>query len=200
MKVKKSFDKSVDHLIADGLEKGVQATMLQVEMILKTQSIKDYDFTKQKANSQITLTSKSVIEYLESRVSMVAKCTDKHTWGIFAGECASRLFHAIVKNLKRFTITIEGGIQVLTDFNSYYAFVQSLQLPSQEIFELFVVLKELGNVFIVDALDLKRLIHDQQALRFKEALRTEDLLELVALRKDWAKIKGRVETSECTLS
>ena len=199
--MKKLFDKSIDHLIADGLENGVQATMLRVESMLTSQSTaKEYDISKQKTNSQPTVATRTVLEYLNNQMSLVSKCTDRHTFGIFAGECAVRLFHAVVKNLKRYKISLEGGIQVLTDFNAYYAFTNQLSLPTSEALELFAVLKELGNVYIVDALDLKQLIHDQQAIRFKEALRTEDLLDLVALRKDWVKIKAKVETSECIIS
>jgi hypothetical protein len=91
-------------------------------------------------------------------------------------------------------------MQVITDFNAYYRLASSLGCVSQETLELYTVLKELGHVYIVDVEGLKQLIHDQQTTRFKEALRTEDLLELVCLRLDWTKIRNRVETSDCIIS
>jgi hypothetical protein len=131
---------------------------------------------------------------------MVANAVDKNTLELFTSELLSRVFHSIIKNFKRFTVSAAGGMQVITDFNAYYRLASSLGCVSQETLELYTVLKELGHVYIVDVEGLKQLIHDQQTTRFKEALRTEDLLELVCLRLDWTKIRNRVETSDCIIS
>lgn len=90
-----------------------------------------------------------------------------------------------------------GGLQLICDFNAFYAWVENLHLTTSEAVKKFAVLKEIGSIFIVDAANLKSLVHDPQG-RLR-GLGTEELLELVALRKDWPKIKRQVEVADCCL-
>jgi recyclin-1 len=118
---------------------------------------------------------------------------------VYLSEVGIRLFGTIIKHLKRFSVSAAGGLQVISDFNAYYSWVSSLNMSSSDTLQLFAVLKELGNMYIVDAAGLKQIIHDQQSQRFRDALKTEDLLELVALRTDWKQIKNKVEVSDCVV-
>jgi hypothetical protein len=102
--------------------------------------------------------------------------------------------------MKKFVVSPAGGLQVITDFNYYYSWAARYQMQNNDLRDLYAVLKQLGNMYIVDPAGLRDLIHEQQVARFHEIIKTEELLELVALRSDWQKIKGTVEASECVIS
>jgi recyclin-1 len=81
--------------------------------------------------------------------------------------------------------------------NRYYDWAISLR--SAEIRELFSKLKEIGNLYVVDAKGLKGMI--QESRRFEGVLRVEEIHEFLKARSDWSKIKGTVSKGDsCVVS
>ena len=82
----------------------------------------------------------------------------------------------------------------LSDLNRYYEWASNLRVGS--VARLFLVLKELGNLFLADGgQQLKDLVHDAE--RYQGALRPEEIYELLASRTDYKKIQKHVESKEC---
>lgn len=92
-----------------------------------------------------------------------------------------------------------SGIVFSSDLNSYYTWATTLN--NTQVAKMFGVLKELGNIFIVDGSniqELKDLVHDQE--RFQGQLRLDEIYELVSSRVDYKKVKGALESKECVIS
>jgi recyclin-1 len=80
--------------------------------------------------------------------------------------------------------------------NKYNEWANSLCVT--QVNKIFVILKEIGNLFLADGSDeLKQLVHD--APRFQAALRVEEIYELLQARTDYKKIQKHVESKECTI-
>ncbi|KAJ1557570.1 F-box protein: endocytic membrane traffic, recycling ReCYcling 1 [Nowakowskiella sp. JEL0078] len=87
-------------------------------------------------------------------------------------------------------------MQLIIDLNRYYEWGCSVRVSS--VSKLFLVLKELGNLFLADAgPELRNLVHDLQ--RFQGALRQEEVYELLGSRTDWKRIQKVVEAKECII-
>lgn len=81
-----------------------------------------------------------------------------------------------------------------SDLNKYCEWANSLRITS--VSKLFMVLKELGSLFLADGgEELRKQVHDLP--RFQGVLRVEELYELLASRTDYKKIQKYVETKEC---
>jgi recyclin-1 len=75
------------------------------------------------------------------------------------------------RHIKRQIISLEGGFQMISDLNAYYAFVASLKQP--RITEDFSNLKMIGHVYIVaDAKDLAQIVRD--VARYGATFRPEE--------------------------
>ena len=139
------------------------------------------------------------MEFLNAHIKLIRPALDSGTFEVYAAELASRIFTTIVKQMKRCQITVYGGFQLIFDFNNYYAWAINLNLQTPEVAKRFGALKELGNLYIVDAIDLRHMIDDHTSSKLKFAFSIQELLELVALRKDWQKIQTKVESSDCCI-
>ena len=106
------------------------------------------------------------------------------------------LLSVITKNIKRLQVSQTGAMQLICDMNRYYDWAYSMHISS--LSKLFQVLKELGNLFLADGSEeLSKLVHD--APRFQNALRVEEIYELMQSRTDYKKIQKQVEAKECII-
>ncbi|CAG8647036.1 3285_t:CDS:2 [Paraglomus brasilianum] len=191
-KEKKRFEKILDESVAAGLNKGIQALMDQAEFILMTEQQPE-DFRPANNTPLELKPSKACIhtvQCLEAHAKLVAGCADQHTLDVFYQEIGLRFFSVLLKHLKKFVVSIDGGFQVISDLNHYTSFIMTLQQSS--ITPFFIALKEMGSGYIIStAKDVGLFI--REAERFKGILRAEDVYEFVQMREDWAEIKKEVE-------
>jgi recyclin-1 len=92
-------------------------------------------------------------------------------------------------------ISEQGGFQLICDLNAFYDWSSKLQ--SESLKKKYQNLKELGNIYIMDAKGLKPYLQEHQ--RYSE-MRVEEVLEFVQVRSDYKKIAKVIESENCTIS
>ncbi|KAI9358642.1 exocyst complex component Sec10-domain-containing protein [Zopfochytrium polystomum] len=188
---KKSFDRQSDDNVAHGMDKAIQVLINQVDSIFMTTQ-EPADFNPPQSNIVFDLkptkACRDVIACLNAHTRLLNGVTNKDTLEVFFGEVGIRLFNVIIKNIKKH--------QVSHDLNRFYEWAANLRVGA--VARLFLVLKELGNLFLADGgQDLKNLVHDAE--RYHGALRPEDIYELLASRTDYKRIQKHVESKECVV-
>ncbi|KAJ3413198.1 F-box protein: endocytic membrane traffic, recycling ReCYcling 1 [Chytridiales sp. JEL 0842] len=175
---KKSFDRMSDDNVAGGMDKAIQVLINQLDHILcKGQDPADYNppANKNVYDLKATATCKTAIACLNSHVKLLQGVANKDTLEVFFGELGIRFFH---------------------DLNSYYEWALSLRVSA--VARLFLVLKEVGNLFLADgSVELKNMVHDAE--RYQGVLRLEEIYELMQARTDYKKIQKYVESKECII-
>ncbi|KAJ3128277.1 F-box protein: endocytic membrane traffic, recycling ReCYcling 1 [Nowakowskiella sp. JEL0407] len=196
---KKTFERLLDDQVAHGLDKSIMIIINHVEALMsKEQNLMDFNppdvgVMNISGPTRACLIS---IEALTKQTSSITGVTDRHTLDVFYNEIGVRFFNAILKHLKRCQISQSGAMQLIIDLNRYYEWACSVRVAA--IAKLFVVLKELGNLYLADpGPELRNLVHDLQ--RFQGVLRQEEIYELLGSRTDWKKIQKVVEAKDCLI-
>ncbi|RIA96047.1 exocyst complex component Sec10-domain-containing protein [Glomus cerebriforme] len=191
-KEKKIFEKILDESVAAGLNKGIQVLIDHVEFILSTEQ-KPEEFNPASDDSfdlQPTKACIDAVQCLSNHTKLVVGCSDKHTLDVFFQEIGLRFFGALTKHIKKFTVSLSGGFQVISDLNHYCSFIISLRQPN--ITPYFIALKELGNIYIIsNAHDIGSFVRESE--RFNGILHAEDVYEFCQKREDWITIKKEVD-------
>ncbi|KAJ3080943.1 F-box protein: endocytic membrane traffic, recycling ReCYcling 1 [Rhizoclosmatium hyalinum] len=194
---KKKFDRSSDDNVAHGMDKAIQVLIEQVDHILDTTQLPtDYNPTNENHvyDFKPTKACLDVIACLNAHTRLLNGVTNKDTLELFFGEVGVRLFNVICKNLKKRQVSPSGALQLICDMNKYHEWATTLRVAS--VPRLFLVLKELGALFMADGGDeLRNLVHDTE--RYQGALPVEEIYELLASRTDYKKIQKFVEAKEC---
>ncbi|KAI9001608.1 exocyst complex component Sec10-domain-containing protein [Gaertneriomyces semiglobifer] len=193
---KKEFERLLDDCVAGGMDKSIQVLINQIDYVLLVEQGED-DFAEMEGVQDLkpTKACRKVIECLESHVKILWGLADKGSMEIYFGEVGLRVFTSILKSIKRHRIA-PPPLQLITDINTYYAWACSLRVGGVK--KQFEVLKEVGNLFLVEQADeLRKMIHDGQ--RWEGYLRVEEVVELVQCRTDWMKVKKGLEGGDCCI-
>lgn len=205
VKAKKRFEQSLDDSVANGLNRGIDVLIDQIDFVLITQQLGS-DFNPMPVDPASgynnnngglidigpTEASKQVVSLLSSHVKLLAGSTEKSVIDVFQQEIGVRFFHSLCKHIKRQTISAEGSIKLISDLNYYYDFVASLK--QKEIMPYFEALKEVGHLFLIDGTDAKELGKTLSDMtRFRGVLQPEEVYEFVQCRADWFQVKREVE-------
>ncbi|KAI8380478.1 exocyst complex component Sec10-like protein [Choanephora cucurbitarum] len=191
-KEKKSFERLLDDCVAQGMDRGIQVLLSQVEFILTTEQKKeDYNPPSDSMpDLKPTKACQDTIHCLKTNTAMLFGAADKSTMDLFFTEIGRRFFEILCKHLKLQTVNEMGGFRYISDMNAYYDFI--LTLRQKTITPYFLALKSLANLYIIEsATDIKSLIHDLE--RYHGLMRVEDLFEFAACRNDWPVIKRVVQ-------
>ncbi|KAL8718658.1 MAG: hypothetical protein Q9225_004234 [Loekoesia sp. 1 TL-2023] len=199
VKEKKRFEQMLDERVAAGLNKGIEVLMSEVEFICATTQ-KANDFNPDAsgtANSDImdigpSETARRIVDVVSSHTRMLVGSTDKNMLDVFNQEVGLRTFTALCKHLKRQRISVTGSIKLISDMNHYFTYVQTLK--NQNLLQYFIALRELAQIYLVDASDAKELatiIADGD--RFHGIFRAEEVYEFAERRADWYQIRPKVE-------
>ncbi|KAJ3179280.1 hypothetical protein HK101_010051 [Irineochytrium annulatum] len=193
---KKSFDRSSDDNVASGMDKSIQVLINQCDHIMdQMHSPTDYNPPDNQTVFDLrpTKACATVVECLCAHVKLLTGSTNKDTLEVFLGEVAIRLFNVICKNIKRWQISPAGATQLICDLNRFHEWGSTLRV--QAVSKLFLVLKELGNLYLAEGgTELRNMVHDAE--RYQGALRPEEIYELLAARTDYKNIQKFVETKE----
>ena len=204
-KEKKRLEQLIDGKVAEGLNRGIDVLIGQVDYILVTTQ-KPEDFrpwvTTTTTSSggggggvdllSATETARAVISCLRSHTDLLRGATDKSTLDVFLQEVCVRFYNSLSKHLKRQTVTVEGGLTLIADLNYYADWVASLKQTNVQPY--FAALKHVANVFIISGGDgraVGQIVSD--AARFGGVMRPEDVYEFVERRADWARVKKDVD-------
>ena len=139
---------------------------------------------------------------MTEHTNLLHTCADAPTLGVYFNEITARLYSSIISHIKKQTIKAPyGALQLIADMNAYYSFVSSqwTRYISSETLSRFGTVKDIGNMFLIDGDGVKGILMDQ-IQRFQGILSTEELLELMARRWDWPKIKRQVDVTGCCIS
>jgi recyclin-1 len=193
---KKLLESSLDDLVAHGMDSAIRVLIDHLEwVLLSEQKPGDFD-PSQQVDLSPTNACVKVVACLNAHTSMIQGATDKHIMDVFCQEIGVRFYHSVCKNLRRSRISPTGGLRVIADLNEYYKWATSLRNP--EVNKMFSLLKELGNIYIVEKPgDLRDMIHDPS--RYHGLIRIEEIYELLQGRTDWRRIQKTVETNECVV-
>ncbi|GAN03326.1 secretion pathway protein Sls2/Rcy1 [Mucor ambiguus] len=178
-KEKKSFERLLDDCVAQGMDRGIQVLLSQVEFILSHEQRKE-DYNPpidSMPDLKPTKACRDTIQCLKTNTSMLVGAAEKGTMDLFFSEIGRRFFD---------------------DMNAYYDFILSLR--QKTITPYFLALKSLANLYIIEsATDIKSLIHDLE--RYHGLMRVEDLFEFAACRSDWPVIKRVVQKdmTDCSI-
>ncbi|KAL4071843.1 exocyst complex component Sec10-domain-containing protein [Scleroderma citrinum] len=196
---KKRFENTLDDCVAAGLNAGTEVLMNQVEhiIIIRTKPREYYPPEDAPLELGPTLGCTEAIKCLTSHCKLLRGSTSREVLEVFYQEVGIRLLGILQRHIKRQIISLNGGFQVIADFNAYHAFIASLKVPN--ITADFDHLKMLGHVFIVeDAKDLAQIVRD--VTRYGGAYRPEDVYEFIQRRSDWKKIEKTVDKTMYNLS
>lgn len=198
-KAKKKFEQMLDERVAAGLNKGIDVLMDEVEYLCATTQLPtDYNPLPgpngQPADLDIgpTAAAQKVVSLVESHTKMLVGSTDKNMLDVFNQEVGLRLFTALCKHLKRQRVSTDGAIKLISDMNLYFVYIRTLK--NTELLAYFKALRELSQVFLIDARHAKELaevIADGE--RFSGVFRAEEVYEFVERRADWYGVKREVE-------
>ncbi|KAI8647321.1 exocyst complex component Sec10-like protein [Parasitella parasitica] len=199
-KEKKAFERLLDDCVAQGMDRGIQVLLSQVEFILSHEQRKeDYSpSTDSMPDLKPTKACQDTIKCLKTNTSMLVGAAEKGTMDLFFSEIGRRFFEILCKHLKLQTVNEMGGFRYISDMNAYYDFI--LTLRQKTITPYFLALKSLANLYIIEsAADIKSLIHDLE--RYHGLMRIEDLFEFAACRSDWPTIKRVVQKdmTDCSI-
>ena len=205
---KRRFENDLDEHVAGGMSAGVELLLQHVEHIVLTrQGPRDYYPEEGKAFdvSQPTRACAECCAALRVYCDMLATCADKALLDVFYQEIGFRLYAVLCKHLKRQIVSLNGGFQVISDLNHYYAFISTLNQPA--LTTIFAALKMIGNLYIVDEpKELAKLVQDASLSR--GTLRPEEMYEFLRSRCDFKTIEGKVDAEmygikireDCTIS
>ncbi|KAL9026859.1 MAG: hypothetical protein Q9196_004540 [Gyalolechia fulgens] len=199
VKEKKRFEQMLDERVAAGLNKGIEVLMSEVEFLCATTQ-KAIDFNPDASGTASsddmdigpTETARRIVEVVSSHTRMLVGSTDKNMLDVFNQEVGLRVFTALCKHLKRQRISVTGSIKLISDMNHYFTYVQALK--NQNLLQYFIALRELAQIYLVDASDAKELatiIADGD--RFHGIFRAEEVYEFAERRADWYQIRPKVE-------
>ncbi|KAG2223931.1 hypothetical protein INT45_009383 [Circinella minor] len=195
-KEKKVFERILDDCVANGMDRGIQVLLAQVQYIL-THEQKPEDYNPPEnvvCDLKPTKACRNSIECIRSNTSMLNGAAEKSTMDLFFGEIGRRFAEVLYKHLKTQVVNEQGGFRYISDMNAYYDFAASLRQKS--VTPYFAALKALANIYIISsAQDIKNVIHDLE--RYHGLMKTEDLFEFAACRSDWPVVK-KVVTKDMT--
>ncbi|KAL8971903.1 MAG: hypothetical protein Q9183_000829 [Haloplaca sp. 2 TL-2023] len=199
-KEKKRFEQMLDERVAAGLNKGIEVLMSEVEFVCATtQKADDFnpDASSGSGSSEVmdigpSETAKRTVEIVSAHTKMLVGSTDKSMLDVFNQEVGLRTFTALCKHLKRQRVSVVGSIKLISDMNHYFGYIQTLK--NQNLLQYFIALRELAQIYLVDASDAKELatiIADGD--RFHGIFRAEEVYEFAERRADWYQIRPKVE-------
>ncbi|KAI9493070.1 exocyst complex component Sec10-like protein [Zychaea mexicana] len=195
-KEKKIFERILDDCVANGMDRGIQVLLAQVQYILQhEQTPEDYNPAGDMiADLKPTKACQDSIACLRSNTSMLNGAAEKSTMDLFFGEVGRRFAEILYKHLKTQVVNEQGGFRYISDMNAYYDFAASLR--QKTVTPYFAALKALANLYIISsAPDIKNVIHDLE--RYHGLMKIEDLFEFAACRSDWPIVK-KVVTKDMT--
>jgi recyclin-1 len=193
---KKKFEQMLDERVAAGLNKGIDVLMDEVEYVCATtQAPTDYNPPPNPSgNYEIgpTKCAQQIVGIVESHTKMLTGSTDKTMLDVFNQEVGLRLFTALCKNLKRQRISTDGSIALISDMNLYFTYIRTLK--NQELLEYFKALRELSQVYLIEAKHAKEMAEViADGGRFGGVFRAEEVYEFAERRADWYTVKKDVE-------
>lgn len=222
IKEKRNFEKMLDSYVADGLNKGIDVLMNQIDYIFLTDQ-KATDFFPAKTGEgsgskdptagdvvgksnrgsiifkstsdfdmSPTLAARKVVSLLKLHTGLLAGSTDRSVIDVFQQEVGVRFFGSLCKHIKRQVISVDGSVKLLLDLNHYYNFV--LTLKQQPVTPYFAALKEVGQMYLISGNDAKELGKMLSDMtRFGGIFTPEEVFEFARSREDWMRVKKDVE-------
>lgn len=195
---KKSLEGLVDKYVADGLNIGIDVLFREIDSVYLS-SLLDNDYNpppnKALAMDGPTVSAKRVVLILDDNIDLLVDSADKSIVEVFQQEVAERFFQAIIKTLKRSTISVDGAVTLITDLNLYYDFIIThIKSNKRMVFPLFQALKNVGSVYLIAGDESKaigQLVSDLS--KFNGIFSQEEIYEFVQRRQDWPLIKKDVE-------
>lgn len=191
---KRKFEQMLDNIFAEGLSRGIDVMMEQVDFMLLTEQLgSDYcPLPTPVFNDGPTAAASKVIELVRSHLDLLRESTEKTLFDVFQQEVGVRLFSSLMKHLKRQIITTDGAMCLIADINAYHAFIVTLR--QQNLLPYYQALKQVSQLYLIDTKYAKQIGHAIGDLgRYNGLMTTEDLVELVKRRHDWPLIKPKVE-------
>lgn len=194
VKAKRKFEQNLDDAVANGLNRGIDVLIDQIEFLFLTMQLgSDFDPPPGAViDLGPTSAAQMVVTLLSSHMTLLVGSTEKGVIDVFQQEVGTRFFGAICKHIKRQTISSEGAIVLISDLNYYYRFIVGLK--QRNLVPYFEALKEVGQLFLIDGSDAKALGQTLGDIsRFRGVLQAEELMELVQRRQDWLLVRHDVE-------
>lgn len=194
VKAKRKFEQTLDDCVANGLNRGIDVLIDQIEFLFLTMQLgSDFDPPPGTVpDLGPTSAAQMVVTLLSSHMTLLVGSTEKTVLDVFQQEVGTRFFGAICKHIKRRTISTDGAIVLISDLNYYYKFIVGLK--QRDLLPYFEALKEVGQLFLIDGSDAKALGQTLSDMsRFRGVLQAEELMEFIQRRKDWLLVKHDVE-------
>ncbi|KAM9938774.1 hypothetical protein OXX80_001727 [Metschnikowia pulcherrima] len=193
---KRKLEAMVDKYVADGLNVGIEVLFKEIESVfLSTLKDSDYNPPKGAIGDGPTSAAQKVVSILEDNIDLLVGSAEKSIVEVFQQEVAERFFQAIVKSLKRSTVSVEGAVILIFDLNLYYDFiVHHISSNKRMVYPLFQALKKIGTIYLIggeDARAIGQIVSDLS--KFNGIFSQEEVYEFVQRRQDWPLIKKHVE-------
>lgn len=194
---KKKLEQMVDNYVADGLNIGIDVLIKEIDTALSAVLV-NKDYCPSEINKNLEGPTKSamqVVQVLDGNFDLLVGCAEKSVVDVFQQELAERFFQAIVKTIKRSTISNTGAVTLIADLNMYYdCILNHIKSNKRLILPLFQSLKKVGSIYLISGDDSKaigKLVSNLS--KFNGIFGQEEIYEFVQRREDWQAIKKDVE-------
>ena len=191
---KRKFEQMLDEMLAEGLSRGIDVLMDQVDFTLVTEQLgSDYlPLPTQEVMVKSTTACEKVISLVQAHLNMLRESTEKGLFDVFQEEVGMRLFASLCKHIKRQTISVDGAITLIADINAYHAFIVTLR--QNNLIPYYEALKRIAQLFLVDRKHAKQLASAMSdSARYQSLITIDEIVEFVKRRQDWPSIKSKVE-------
>lgn len=194
---KKKLEQMVDNYVAEGLNIGIDVLIHEIEVALSGVLVnKDYcPSTNSKNLEGPTKAALHVVQVLDGNFDLLVGCAEKSVVDVFQQELAERFFQAIVKTIKKSTISNTGAVTLIADLNIYYdCILNHIKSNKRLILPLFQSLKKVGSIYLISGDDSKaigKLVSNLS--KFNGIFGQEEIYEFVQRREDWPIVKKDVE-------
>lgn len=191
---KRRFEQMLDEMLAEGLSRGIDVLIDQVEFTLVTEQLgSDYlPLPTQEVLVKPTVACENVISLVQAHLNLLSESTEKSLFDVFQEEVGMRLFASLCKHIKKQTISTDGAITLIADLNAYYRFI--LTLKRRNVVPYYEALKRIAQLYLIDRKHAKQLASAMSDnARYQSLIPIDEIVEFVKRRQDWPLIKTKVE-------
>ncbi|TPX51291.1 hypothetical protein SeMB42_g00272 [Synchytrium endobioticum] len=182
--VKNHYMSSVEARLNKLLEKQIDVIQKWIDLLLSKQKRTDYRPKDDGAAANVpsvTQPCQGICDYLRKVCGQASKCLTRDNSDLFLGEIGTELHQMLLEHVKKFSISMSGGLTLAKDLASYQETVSTFGISS--LSERFSLLRELANAYIAKPESLRSVIYEGLLGRIDPAL----LAPYISLRADWGK-------------
>lgn len=173
----------LENKVVRGLESMLRLLLDHTRHILETEQKKS-DYRPREYNHVLdnspTAACASCCKFLDEQIRHVSTCLYGRNRDMFFRELGMGFHHNLTMLLKQYTVTESGGIRLMRDLSDYQRCMRRLNVA--EVDELFDLLREVANLFLVAPQNLPNVLSE---LMQKKSMSRDEVNSYIKMRADY---------------